>query len=118
MNAVFEAIAQSEGIKCNFIALFDSRAAEFGAEDLLWIAAANTDPARDIALVENTLTIDARVKIPGSEGAPRRFPNVVTSLPDVIEAVDKRWAEYGLGEFIASPSVKYRKLLFSDKAEW
>ena len=117
-NVDLAVIAQSEGVKCNFIALFDSRAAEFGAEDLLWIAAANTDPARDIVLVENTLTIDARVKIPGSEGAPRRFPNVVTSLPEVIEAVDKRWAEYGLGEFIVSPSVKYRKLLFSDKAEW
>ena len=112
------AITQSEGIKCNFIALFDSRAAKFSAEDLLWIAAANTDPNRDITLVENTLTIDARVKIPGREGAPARFPNVVTSLPEVIEMVDKRWAEYGLGEFIVSPSVKYRKLLFSDKAEW
>ena len=37
---------------------------------------------------------------------------------DVIEAVDRRWAEYGIGEFIDSPSRKYRKLLLSDKAEW
>lgn len=112
------AIASQEGVDCNFIALFDSRAADFGANDLLWIAAANTDPNRDITLVGNTLTIDARAKVPGAEGNPTRFPNVVTSTEDVIEAVDRRWAEYGIGEFIDSPSRKYRKLLLSDKAEW
>ena len=86
-------IAVNEGVNCNFIALFDSRAEEFDAEDLLWIAAANTEPNRDIKLIGNTLTIDARVKIPGSDGAPARFPNVVTSLPEVIDSVDRRWSE-------------------------
>lgn len=111
-------IARQAGIECNFIALFDTRAAEFGAEDLLWIAAANTDPKRDIALTDSTLTIDARAKVPGAENNPARFPNVVTSTEDVIELVDSRWEEYGIGEFIPSPSRKYRKLLLSDKAEW
>ena len=111
-------IARQAGIECNFIALFDTRAAEFGAEDLLWIAAANTDPKRDIALTDSTLTIDARAKVPGAENNPARFPNVVTSTEDVIELVDSRWEEYGIGEFITSPSRKYRKLLLSDKAEW
>lgn len=111
-------IARQAGVECNFIALFDTRAAEFGAEDLLWIAAANTDPKRDIALTDSTLTIDARAKVPGAENNPARFPNVVTSTEDVIELVDSRWEEYGIGEFITSPSRKYRKLLLSDKAEW
>ncbi len=112
------AIASQEGVDCNFIALFDSRATEFDANDLLWIAAANTDPNRDIALAGNCLTIDARAKVPGDAGNPVRFPNVVTSSEEVIEAVDSRWAEYGIGEFIDSPSRKYRKLLLTDKAEW
>ena len=112
------AIVSQEGVDCNFIALFDSRAAEFDAGDLLWIAAANTDPNRDIALAGNCLTIDARAKVPGDAGNPVRFPNVVTSSEEVIEAVDSRWAEYGIGEFIDSPSRKYRKLLLTDKAEW
>ena len=111
-------IARQAGVECNFIALFDTRAAEFGAEDLLWIAAANTDPKRDIALTDSTLTIDARAKVPGAENNPARFPNVVTSTEDVIELVDSRWEEYDIGEFIPSPSRKYRKLLLSDKAEW
>ena len=112
------AIACQAGVDCNFIALFDSRAAEADANDLLWIAAANTDPNRDIALAGNSLTIDARAKVPGDAGNPTRFPNVVTSAEEVIEAVDSRSAEYGIGEFIDSPSRKYRKLLLTDKAEW
>ena len=113
-----EAIARQSGIDCNFIALFDTRAEEFGAEELLWIAAANTDPNRDLALVENRLTIDARAKVPGVANNPARFPNVVTSTEDVIELVDSRWEEYGIGEMIPSPSRKYRKLLLSNKASW
>ncbi len=118
LNIDLSAIAAQEGVGCNCIALFDSRAEGFEAEDLLWIAAANTDPRRDIALHAGKVTVDARVKIPGVEGNPARFPNVVTSTPEVIEAVDRRWEEYGIGEFIASPSLKYRKLLFNDRAEW
>ena len=117
-NIDLSAIAAQEGVKCHCIVLFDSRAEGFEAEDLLWIAAANTDPRRDIALHAGKVTVDARVKIPGVEGNPARFPNVVTSTPEVIEAVDRRWEEYGIGEFIASPSLKYRKLLFNDRAEW
>lgn len=111
-------IAKQRGVECNFIALFDTRASDLSGEDLLWIAAANTDPSRDIALADSTLTIDARAKVPGAEGNPRRFPNVVTSTEDVIDLVDSRWSEYGIGEFIASPSRVYRKLLLSDRAEW
>jgi 4-hydroxy-3-polyprenylbenzoate decarboxylase len=113
-----EQIANQAEVNCNFITLFDSRAEGFDGEDLLWLAAANTDPSRDIALVGDKLTVDARIKIPGEAKNPARFPNVVTSTPDVIEAVDKRWEEYGIGEFIASPSLKYRKLIFNNKAEW
>ena len=112
------AIASQSGVECNFIAIFDTRASELGGQDLLWIAAANTDPSRDIALAGNTLTIDARAKVPGAKGNPARFPNVVTSTEDVINLVDSRWNEYGIGEFITSPSRVYRKLLLSDKAEW
>jgi 4-hydroxy-3-polyprenylbenzoate decarboxylase len=112
------AIATQAGVDCNFIALFDSRAEQFDAEDLLWLAAANTEPSRDIKLAGNSLTIDARAKFPGEGGNPARFPNVVTSSEQTIEAVDSRWSEYGIGEFISSPSRKYRKLLLSDKAEW
>ena len=107
------------GIEARFVALFDHGAAgSMSANDLLWIAAANTDPKRDISVHNGTLIIDARSKRPGYGTNPRRFPNAVTSLPEVIHLVDERWAEYGLGELIESPSRRYRKLWLSDSAEW
>lgn len=102
-----------------FVVLFDHGAAgSMRPEDLLWIAAANTDPRRDIRIYRKTIIIDARSKRPGYGDNPRRFPNVVTSVPDVIHHVDERWAEYEIGDFIESPSRRYRKLWLSDGAQW
>ncbi len=49
--------------------------------------------------------------------SPQKWPNVVAMDEATIARVDGRWAEYGIGGFIESPSVRYRKLLFSDSAE-
>ena len=111
-------IAAENNIRCNCIALFDARAKQMNAEELLWLAAANTDPSRDITLDGRCLMVDARPKRPGKEGNPKRFPNVVTSRPEIISLVDNRWEEYGIGERIPSPSARYRQLLLSEGAEW
>lgn len=106
-----------EGIK--YVALFDRGAAgHMRASDLLWLAAANTDPKRDIRLFGDVVIIDARSKRPGYGNNPKRFPNVVTSSTDTIHYVDERWAEYGIGELVESPSRRYRKLWLSEGAEW
>ena len=107
------------GIEARFAVLFDRGAAgSMTLSDLLWIAAANTDPKRDIEIHNSTLIIDARSKRPGYGRNPERFPNAVTSLPDTIHLVDKRWEEYNIGPRIESPSRRYRKLWLSDSAEW
>lgn len=103
----------------NYVVLFDSAAESMSEYELLWLAAANTEPTRDIVITPSgMMIIDARSKRPGTEDNPSRFPNVVTSLPATIELVDRRWAEYGIGEFVASPSRHYRKLLLSNKECW
>ena len=105
------------GIK--FVALFDNGAVgSMRPSDLLWLAAANTDPKRDIRIAGDTIIIDARSKRPGYGDNPSRFPNVVTSTPDVIRMVDERWSAYNIGEFVESPSRRYRKLWLSDEAQW
>lgn len=103
-----------------YITLFDYQAAgAMTASDLLWLAMANSDPRRDVEILPSgELLLDARSKHPGVGDNPARFPNVVMSSTETIHMVDKRWAEYGLGEMIESPSRRYRKLWLSAKAEW
>lgn len=107
-----------EGMK--YVALFDYQAAGvMRPSDLLWLAAANTDPRRDVRVLQGgELLFDARSKHPSVAGNPRRFPNVVMSSVETIKQVDERWEEYGLGEKLESPSRRYRKLWLSSKAEW
>ncbi len=106
-----------KGVK--YVALFDyGVAGNMRGGDLLWIAAANTDPKRDIRFAGDVMIIDARSKRPGYGDNPKRFPNAVTSSPETIALVNDRWAEYGLGDIVESPSRRYRKILLSDGAEW
>ena len=104
---------------CNFIAIFDKRAKEMTTNDLLWLGAANTEPQRDMSLHGSTLIIDARAKRPNANSEnPSRWPNIVTADEATIALVDKRWSEYGIGEFIPSPSSRYSALKLSEGAQW
>ena len=113
-------LAENDIRGMKYVALVDYAAAgTMTAEDLLWLAAANTDPRRDVRhLSGGELLIDARSKHPSVEGNPPRFPNVVASSTETIRAVDERWEEYGLGERIESPSRRYRRMQLSTKADW
>lgn len=101
----------------NYIVFVDLTTISLDPEELLWFCAGNTDPERDIKLVDGVLIADCRTKSPYREGYPKRVPNVVASSKDTIEFVDKRWTEYGLGEFVESPSIKFSALVISAKAE-
>ncbi len=102
----------------NFVVLLDMAAASLSDYDLLWLWAANTEVDRDVVQRGASLLFDARSKVPGRGDNPRRFPNVVLSRPDVIELVDARWEQYGVGEFIESPSRRYSVLEFSEREDW
>ena len=104
---------------CNFVAIFDRRASQMSANELLWLGAANTEPVRDITLLNSTLLIDARAKRPKANSKnPSRWPNIVTADEATIRLVDSRWREYGIGEFIPSPSERYNILKLSEGAQW
>lgn len=104
----------------NFVALklvviFDEQV-DFSRESLdtlIWLTASNADAARDTIIINNTLVVDARTK----NFVERGFPNVVTMSQEVVERIDKRWAELGLGDFVASPSLEYIPLVKSDSAK-
>ena len=114
-----EASELAKAAKCNYIVIFDRRAEKMNANELLWLGAANTEPTRDITLCGSTLVVDARAKRPNANDEnPSRWPNIVTADEKTIRLVDSRWTEYGIGEFIASPSERYSALKLSDGAEW
>jgi 4-hydroxy-3-polyprenylbenzoate decarboxylase len=100
----------------NYQLNIDDGAKSLSPNEQLWLALANTDPARDITIADGVATIDARAKITGGEATPGRWPNVVVMDKSTVELVDRRWPEYTLGALLPSPSDRYRKLLHSDGA--
>ncbi len=46
----------------------------------------------------------------------REWPNIICSDEQTISAIDEKWNRLGLGNFISSPSLKYRKQLYSSGA--
>ena len=109
----------AESSNCKYVVIFDRRAIDMTAEELLWLGAANTEPSRDFVLHNETLVIDARPKLPkASSKNPSRWPNVVTADEATIALVDSKWHDYGIGEFIPSPSKRYKALTLCNGAEW
>ncbi len=98
------------------VVLFDPQAISLSPAELLWLAGGNTDPERDITILDGVMVVDARTKIPGSEGAPERWPNPVVSSPETIALVDKRMEEYGIG-LQDSPSGRYARIVSTDNAQ-
>ncbi len=106
---------KQNGIEINFIAIFDSATTSLSPYELLWLGCGDTEPGRDAEIVGLTLTLDCRTKV-GCNGAPARFPNVVTSAEQTRRMVDSRWGEYGLGAPLPSPSDHFAEIVYSDKA--
>lgn len=100
-----------------YIVVVEPSASGLSPEELLWFVAGNIEADRDIIVKDNHLVIDGRSKRAGVEGMPSRWPNPVTSSLSTIELVDSRWAEYGLGEYLASPSLHYLPLCDREGAE-
>jgi len=84
---------------------------------ITWLVTGNSDPARDLYHLEGgAIFIDATSKTRSLPAFPREWPNVVCSDAETIGLADRRWPEYGVGEFHKSPSLKLLPLLKPGKA--
>lgn len=91
-----------------FINVLLDQEADFKEEYLcIWLWGNNCDPIRDSRYVEGKLLMDSRSKEKGKN--VRKWPTIAHSSIETIEIVDKKWSSLGLGEFIASPSLKFLK---------
>ncbi|MDE6778194.1 MAG: menaquinone biosynthesis decarboxylase [Alistipes sp.] len=115
--AEFMAANGVSGVK--YVLLLDAAAEGMPAADLVWLAAADSDPRRDLSrMAGGALLLDGRSKRPGDAGNPARFPNVTVASEETVAKVSARWVEYGTGGFLESPSERYRALLLSDAEKW
>ena len=115
---LFEAWDRSEIRGIRYVVMLDETVDRESLSDVLWLTASNVDPSRDVWEREGTVWLDARTKAGGVNGFARPWPNVVTSSVDTIRQVNERWTDYGLGNFLPSPSLRYRTLLSGEGAEY
>ncbi len=117
-------LVKENGInKVKFLIFVDYPVDIFDIEQTTWIFAGNIEPMRDCSIIipknENEvshLIIDGTRKRADIDNFKRDWPDIVSSDEDTINLVDKKWNEYGIGNFIQSPSVKYKSLIMSKTA--
>ncbi len=90
--------------------------------DAVWRFSNNVDPKRDHFIFNadnlNTshIAFDGTRKTKELDGFERDWPNILASDEATIKRVDEIWNKLGLGKFIPSPSLKYRKQLYKGGA--
>jgi 4-hydroxy-3-polyprenylbenzoate decarboxylase len=98
-----------------FAIYIDVEADELTPADIVWLAANHADPKTDCVLESHNghfmLGIDATVKTDLHDDFHRSWPNPTVMSDSVISAIDHNWEKLGLGTFIESPSLRYKKLM-------
>ena len=90
----------------------------FDIQMVTWIVANNIDPLRDCKIIKNSddskishLVVDGTRKVKNQGNFERDWPNIIVSNDETIEKIDKIWDSLNLGDFISSPSIKYKALI-------
>jgi 4-hydroxy-3-polyprenylbenzoate decarboxylase len=84
--------------------------------DAVWRFANNVDPKRDHFITDGHIGFDGTRKTKEFDNFQRDWPNILASDEATIKRVDEIWDKLGLGKFILSPSLKYRKQLYKGGA--
>jgi 4-hydroxy-3-polyprenylbenzoate decarboxylase len=99
-----------------FVLIVDSLVDINDLSMVAWIVSGNIDPKRDSVIIKSTKNIGAKIFIDATKKSfekdnfARDWPNIVVSSEETINSIDNKWNKLGLGDFIKSPSIKYRKL--------
>jgi len=97
----------------------------------LWRFCNNLDPKRDYHLCKvpvsniqnltsNTYTacmgFDGTRKTKELDGFHRDWPNIIVADDVTIRSVDEKWDKLGIGDFIPSPSLKFKDQMYGEEA--
>lgn len=117
-NLAGRIINQSEQNISKLLIFVDGEVDVFDIQMLTWIVANNIDPSRDCWIISNSqdeqrthLVIDGTRKLKQQGNFERDWPNIIVSSDETIAKIDKIWSSLALGEFISSPSLKYKALV-------
>lgn len=118
INDISRKAIQQKGIKgFKFILFLDSNVDIFNIHDVVWVCGNNIDPMRDCFFVKvneivyPTLIIDGTKKTREVDQFEREWPNVIVMNDETINKVNEKWPELELGDFLPSPSLKYKSLV-------
>ena len=93
----------------------------------LWRLCNNLDPRRDHIIVQNKSLInpgkyyacigfDGTIKTKELDDFYRDWPNIIVADEETITSIDEKWKNLGLGEFISSPSLKFKDQMYGEEA--
>jgi 4-hydroxy-3-polyprenylbenzoate decarboxylase len=84
----------------------------------LWRFCNNLDPRRDALLStsSNCMGLDGTIKTKEFDNFQRDWPNIIVMDDATIKAVDEKWSRLGLGEFLLSPSLKFKGQIYGEEA--
>ncbi|MGV3529029.1 MAG: menaquinone biosynthesis decarboxylase [Flavisolibacter sp.] len=87
----------------------------------LWRFCNNLDPKRDQALVHRAdgsacAGFDGTIKTLALDNFQRDWPNIIVMDDATIKSVDEKWERLGLGEFLPSPSLKFKDQMYGAEA--
>lgn len=93
----------------------------------LWRFCNNLDPKRDYSLVQRPslnneekifacMGLDGTRKTKEFDNFHRDWPNIIVADDETIRSIDDKWDSLGLGEFLPSPSLKYKGQMYGEGA--
>lgn len=93
----------------------------------LWRFCNNLDPKRDHILFQRPSVIkpgktfacmgfDGTRKTKELDNFRREWPNIIVADDETIKAVDAKWLQLGLGEYLPSPSLKFKGQMYGEEA--
>jgi 4-hydroxy-3-polyprenylbenzoate decarboxylase len=93
----------------------------------LWRFCNNLDPKRDHLLVKRPshkfpekifacMGLDGTRKTKELDNFQRDWPNIIVADDATIRSVDEKWNRLGLGNFLPSPSLKYKSGIYGNEA--
>jgi 4-hydroxy-3-polyprenylbenzoate decarboxylase len=93
----------------------------------LWRFCNNLDPKRDAVLVQRPslaesektfacMGLDGTIKTKDFDNFQRDWPNIIVMDDATITVVDEKWSRLGLGEFLPSPSLKFKSQIYGEEA--